>query len=428
MRDDGTRRPERGKPRPGSARWRRRRAPRGGGSPGLRRRGYRRSRARRSGRSVPEETGDARGLPKDGPPGCGPLPAGAAGLAASRSGPCEFPPEPPPSPSGPAPSATRAASRKVGAIATLRGSPSAPSPTPPPCPPGSPPMPASSSLRSPVPPRPMRHRVTGLGQSARRACRAASVRGPGGLETMTMCRVSGSASRASRAMNVPSPPTSSPRSRPPTPIPWEIPPPPRCTSTDSSWRPVPEAAMTPISPRRTRFAKASGTPAMIAVPQSGPITIRPRARASRLRATSSPTGTLSLKTRTWRPAASARLTSRAANGPGTDTIARLAPGSASHAARTPGRRPAALLASEPLAVPSRLVSAASRAAARISPPAARTASTRSSGPAARPSSVSRPASSRIARFDGVPIMSDALSTPSRSESEAEIRMRTTESR
>ena len=112
--------------------------------------------------------------------------------------------------------------------------------------------------------------VTGFGQSARRARSTASVRGPGGLETMTTCRVSGSASRASRAMNVPSPPTSSPRSRPPTPIPWERPPPPRWTSTESSWSPVPEAATTPIAPRRTRLAKASGVPRDDRGPAVGP--------------------------------------------------------------------------------------------------------------------------------------------------------------
>ena len=185
--------------------------------------------------------------------------------------------------------------------------------------------------------------------------------------------------------------------------------------------------MTPIPPRRTRFAKASGTPAMIAVPQSGPITIRPRSRASRLRATSSSTGTLSLKTRTLRPAASARLASRAAKGPGTDTMARLAPGSASQAARIPAKR-AAAPPMGPSAEPSRLASAASRAAASASSVSARTAMTRSSDPAARPAFVRSAASSRIARFDGVPIMSDAVSTSSLAESDAEIRMSATESR
>ena len=99
--------------------------------------------------------------------------------------------------------------------------------------------------------------------------------------------------------------------------------------------------MAPMSPERTRFAKASGVPPKIAVPQSGPITSCPRASPSRLRAASSSTGTLSLKTSTWSPAASARRASRAANGPGTETIARLAPGIPSQAALNPGKRPAA---------------------------------------------------------------------------------------
>ena len=51
--------------------------------------------------------------------------------------------------------------------------------------------------------------------------------------------------------------------------------------------PVPEAPMMPMSPRGTTLAKPSGTPPMIAVPQSGPMTRQPESRASRLSATSS---------------------------------------------------------------------------------------------------------------------------------------------
>src|SRR5438067_1007672 len=47
----------------------------------------------------------------------------------------------------------------------------------------------------------------------------------------------------------------------------------------TSWSPVPEAAAMPIRPRGTALAKPSGTPPTIAVPQSGPIRNRPRARA-----------------------------------------------------------------------------------------------------------------------------------------------------
>ena len=47
------------------------------------------------------------------------------------------------------------------------------------------------------------------------------------------------------------------------------------SGTVTSCMPVPEAPMMPMSPRGTRLAKASGTPPMMAVPQSGPITRRP---------------------------------------------------------------------------------------------------------------------------------------------------------
>ena len=70
--------------------------------------------------------------------------------------------------------------------------------------------------------------------------------------------------------------------------------------------------MTPMSPRGTRLANASGVPPMMAVPQSGPITRRPSALASRLRATSSSSGTLSLKIMTSRPPRSALRASPAA--------------------------------------------------------------------------------------------------------------------
>ena len=80
--------------------------------------------------------------------------------------------------------------------------------------------------------------------------------------------------------------------------------------------PVPAAPTTPIGPRRTALAKPSGLPLMIAVPQSGPISRRPRASASRLSATSSSIATLSEKIITCMPSASALRASRAACSPG----------------------------------------------------------------------------------------------------------------
>ena len=60
---------------------------------------------------------------------------------------------------------------------------------------------------------------------------------------------------------------------------------------------------------------------MTAVPQSGPMTSAPREAAYVLRATSSDTGTLSLKTITSRPASSASIASTVALAPGTETSA-----------------------------------------------------------------------------------------------------------
>ena len=61
----------------------------------------------------------------------------------------------------------------------------------------------------------------------------------------------------------------------------------------------------PIRPRGTALAKPSGTPPTIAVPQSGPIRNKPRARASVFSSRSVARGTLSLKSITWSPARSA---------------------------------------------------------------------------------------------------------------------------
>ena len=101
--------------------------------------------------------------------------------------------------------------------------------------------------------------------------------------------------------------------------------------------------MMPMSPRGTTLAKPRGTPPMIAVPQSGPITKRRRSRASRLSAASSSIGTLSEKIMTCSPNSIALRASATAKSPGTEISARLAAGSrldggANGARRLDGRR------------------------------------------------------------------------------------------
>ena len=112
--------------------------------------------------------------------------------------------------------------------------------------------------------------------------------------------------------------------------------------------PVPDAPMMPMSPRGTTLAKPSGTPAMIAVPQSGPITNRPLSRASRLSAASSASGTLSEKIIVCRPSSSALRASATAKSPGTEISARLAAGSRCTAARKVREASTAAAAPSPL--------------------------------------------------------------------------------
>ena len=93
---------------------------------------------------------------------------------------------------------------------------------------------------------------------------------------------------------------------------WLTPPPMRWICVVTSCSPVPDAATSPIEPRRTWLAKPNGTPPMMAVPQSGPITNKPRRVASCFSATSCARGTLSLNMKTFRPACKAFKASPAA--------------------------------------------------------------------------------------------------------------------
>ena len=90
--------------------------------------------------------------------------------------------------------------------------------------------------------------------------------------------------------------------------------------------PVPDAPMMPTSPSGTLLAKASGTPFIIAVPQSGPIRKRPSSLAYNFNSRSSSRLTLSLKTMVFKPFFRAFLASAAAYSPGTDIRTKFDPG------------------------------------------------------------------------------------------------------
>ena len=194
----------------------------------------------------------------------------------------------------------------------------------------------------------------------------------------------------------------------------------------TSCMPVPDAPTTPMAPRRTAFAKPSGTPAMIAVPQSGPMTRRPFFAARRLTACSSASGTLSLKRKTCRPRFSAFSASAAAYGPGTDTCASVAPASRSCPIAIErgaiSTAPADALTSPPASA----ASIASRAGASA-PGSPSTRIMRSAGAAPASSATSSPAWPRMSLFAGVPMRSDTRARPGRPATVCEIRIRATES-
>jgi hypothetical protein len=242
----------------------------------------------------------------------------------------------------------------------------------------------------------------------------------------TITRVSRSAARRSSAARVASPPTASLRSRPPTPIAWLTPSPSRSMSEVSSCRPVPEAPMHPIAPRRTWLAKPRRRPSMIAVPQSGPRRSRPRSAASRLSAASSSSSTLPENSMTFRPRRSALRASAAAYSPGTEMRARLACGADKCAwVSVLGR---GFVVVDSLVLRSRRSPrarmACSNAASSVRPSSAMTRSlgAASSGRSSSPASASSP------RFAGVAMTSDARRMPGRAASSVESCISATESR
>jgi len=163
-------------------------------------------------------------------------------------------------------------------------------------------------------------------------------------------------------------------------MPWEIPEPARWIRQASSCIPVPAEATRPMGPRRTALANPMPAPASHAVPQSGPMTTRPRRRASVLSDRSSSTETLLEKRKTCRPCCSAARTSRAAWAPGTEITATDASGRRATASAMVWGPPAA---ASPPAEPASRESHASALAATASTAASSpsSASTTSLGPA-----------------------------------------------
>ena len=217
--------------------------------------------------------------------------------------------------------------------------------------------------------------------------------GSDGFETRTMVSVAASSRSKSSACRVVMPPTGAHRSRLPVPMAWLMPSPARSSKHATSCRPVPEAPISPIRPRRTTLANPKPMPSRMAVPQSGPITSKPRSRARCFRSTSSSSDTLSEKRNTCRPSASAWRASPAANGPGTEMTARRASGSARCAARSDrGGLVVASASAGALRRPDSSRSACCSAEAASASLAARTAMTRSFGPAESASPASNPES------------------------------------
>ena len=276
---------------------------------------------------------------------------------------------------------------------------------------------------------PTKQTTTGFFAFAAAASTFSATTAAGGLEIRTITPVSRSDASAASPASIVSPPTSSLRSRPPVPIACETPAPSRSTSAVTCCRPVPDAATQPIAPRRTRFANASGTPSMIAVPQSGPMTSSFRFAAARFSATSSASATLSLKSMTLRPRASAFSASAAAYSPGTETSARFAPGVAPAAiAIERGGACSAVPPAEGVgAFASSAASTLAIAAFAAASLLARTTTSRSLGRGASPASTS-PTSARSAMFPAVAMIAEASSTPATSLSEAESCISATESR
>ncbi len=169
----------------------------------------------------------------------------------------------------------------------------------------------------------------------------------------------------------------------------------------------------PTGPGLVALAKPSPTPPTTAVPQSGPITSRPRSVAVRLSATSWSSGTLSLKIITSWSASRASIASASALAPGTETSTR-APEDGPDARRSaaPVVRGAASSEGPDSARAASASSTAASASSRVpsaAPSSSRIATTMSLGPA--PSGSAKPMPSSTSTFSGVAIATWAVATP-----------------
>jgi hypothetical protein len=168
---------------------------------------------------------------------------------------------------------------------------------------------------------------------------------------------------------------------------------------------------------------------MMAVPQSGPMTMSPRASAWRLSVTSSASATLSEKSMTLRPRFTAFSASAAAYSPGTEISASPARASASAMAMLRGARfwPGARSPASSLSPRSDSSLCASASAASTAAGSPSTMISRSLGPACTPLT-SVPASRSRSRLAGVAMLAEALLTPGRRASFEASCISVTESR
>ena len=157
------------------------------------------------------------------------------------------------------------------------------------------------------------------------------------------------------------------------------------------------------------------------------MTSSPRFAPSSLSRISCSTGTLSLKSITFRPASSASIASENACGPGTETSERFAAvrRAADPVVRGGGAAPRPAEPDPP--AEDRASAASSSALPRViaSSSSARIATSRSLGPA--PSGASKPMPSRRSRLSSVPIATSAACTPSTVETDRLTCIRVTES-